>query len=414
MKDVIRLLKGYVTVRLTGRMPERFLKMCAHHRITLNNIRHCDGAYEMELSVKDYFRLKPLCRKSGSRIHILEKHGLPFFFYRNKKRKAFFLGILACLLLLGILSTRIWNIHIEGNYSLTVPTVLKYLKEYEIDHGMAKKKVNCSKIAAGLREEFPNIIWVSARIKGTRLLITIQENMDYYGSTPDEVPEEEGSWDLVAGKDGKVVEIVTRTGIPQVQAGDICQKGDILVSGRLDIMNDSQEVIRREYVGADADVYLESQYSYKDEFPMTYKKRMYTKKKTSRIFLQILDYRFTLGTRRGDSKACDSVTSQHTLRLTENFVLPIGVGKTVDFPYEIITERYSREEAEAIAGDNLKKFMEKLSEKGVKISGNNVKIAVNENTCISGGTVTLIENAGRRAPVEVLPEPEERTLVDEQ
>ena len=52
--------------------------------------------------------------KRGVKIHILEKHGLPFFFYRSKKRKAFFIGIFACgpVFLFG-LSGRVWNIDVS-------------------------------------------------------------------------------------------------------------------------------------------------------------------------------------------------------------------------------------------------------------------------------------------------------------
>lgn len=49
--------------------------------------------------------------------------------------------------------------------------------------------------------------------------------------------------------------MVTRQGTPLVRAGDEIKKGQELVSGIVDITDDSQEVIRYAYVQADADIY---------------------------------------------------------------------------------------------------------------------------------------------------------------
>ena len=49
--------------------------------------------------------------------------------------------------------------------------------------------------------------------------------------------------------------IVTRSGVPLVKVGDQFKKGDILVSGTLEIKNDAQETIGYEYTSADADLY---------------------------------------------------------------------------------------------------------------------------------------------------------------
>ena len=62
--------------------------------------------------------------------------------------------------------------------------------------------------------------------------------------------------------------MVVRSGVPVKKPGDICKKGDLLVSGELHIMNDSQEIVRKEYVHADADIYISRKISYYQEFPM--------------------------------------------------------------------------------------------------------------------------------------------------
>lgn len=414
MDQFMRYLHGYVRILVMSRMPERFLRMCAHHQIQLHHIYHRDNGYEMEVSVKDFFRLKQICRKSGSRIRIIQKYGLPFFFYRNKKRKAFFVGILCCMALLAFFSTKIWNINVEGNFSYSTQTILRYLEDEKVVHGIGKKALNCSQIAASLREEFPDIIWVSAKIKGTRLLITIQENMDTYDTEKSQEDGQTQPCDLASETDGLIVDMVTRKGIPQMQPGDTCKKGDILVSGRLEIMNDSQEIVRYEYVEADADIYIQRTYPYYKEFPMVYEKRVYTGEETVRPFFQLMNKRITFTGWRDKYEHFDRVCSQYPLQITENYILPVSVGQIRDCAYVIQKQKYTEAEAQDLAETALTKFLMELSEKGVKISRNDVRIVINEKSCISSGNLTVIEKTGRQVPVEQIQLTEERAQVNEQ
>lgn len=70
--------KGSVRIRVTGREPERFFNLCGHHNITLWDVTEHKGCFEMSLLPEDFFRLLPIRRKSGVRIRIQKKQGLPF------------------------------------------------------------------------------------------------------------------------------------------------------------------------------------------------------------------------------------------------------------------------------------------------------------------------------------------------
>ena len=246
--------KGSVRIRVTGREPERFFNLCGHHNITLWDVTEHKGCFEMSLLPEDFFRLLPIRRKSGVRIRIQKKQGLPFFYRRSLKRKAFFIGIFLCLAGLYTLSQFIWNIHVEGNYANSTQTILNSLDAAGIHHGSWKKRVDCSQTASYLREQFPNLTWVSAKIEGTQLVLAVKENVDGY------VIEEKADdpQNLVAKKEGTVVRIITRNGIPQVLPGDTCQAGDILVKGEIPLVNDSGETYDYSYVHADADIDLET------------------------------------------------------------------------------------------------------------------------------------------------------------
>ena len=93
MKKYAGFRNGYVRVRIYGEQTERFLNLCRAHEIRISDLRkESDLSLTGCLQIRDFFRLAPIHRKTKVKIHILEKHGLPFFFYRSKKRKAFLLG----------------------------------------------------------------------------------------------------------------------------------------------------------------------------------------------------------------------------------------------------------------------------------------------------------------------------------
>lgn len=268
MDSMGKYIRGYVRIRLESPAPERFFSLCVHNRIPLRNLTQEGSCYEMELSARDFLRVGRFRRKTNARIHILRKNGLPFFLHRAQKRKAFFLGILLGLVLLAICSFRIWDIQIAGNRYYTTPVLLETLSEWEISCGMAKRNVDCQKLMQKIRQTFPGIVWVSARLEGTCLIIDIKENDEIPQETP--VKEDTRScWDLTAPWDGTVVSIITRAGMPMVKPGDLCKKGDILVSGAVAILDNDSQIQRYEYVRSDADIVIETRFPYYDEFSRT-------------------------------------------------------------------------------------------------------------------------------------------------
>ena len=398
--------KGYVRLRFWGESPERFLNLCAYHRIPVWNLISIDKAYEMNTTVEGFRRLKGICRKSRVQIKIIGKYGLPFFFYRNKKRKAFFLGFFLGLGLLFLLSRHIWNIHVEGNVYNSTQTILNYLEELNVRHGVLKKDLDCSYIAAQMREKFPDITWVSAKISGSRLILEIKENgaLEKSKEAENTVPV-----DLTAQTSGTIVSMVTRQGTPLKRQGDTCAAGEVLVSGRLDIKNDSGEIIRYEYTQADGDIYIQHNLEYYQEFSMDYEKPVYTGEEKKGLLLQLGDYYLRL---EGKSpwEDYDRVTSLHQIKVTENFKLPVYYGSVTDYAYEKRTFTYSESEARQKAEENLNRLLESLEEKGVQISGNHVKIEIQGKTCTARGTLTVIEKNEQKTLTEILEQPTERNM----
>lgn len=400
MNQLIRFCRGYVRLRLSGRMPERFLNLCAANQIELWDLLYVDDSYQITMSISDFRRLGPLCHKAGCRYHILEKHGMPFFFYNNRKRKGFFVGFLFFCGLLYMMSCYIWNIHIDGNYANSTNTILTFLEQKGVYHGIRKKGVSCQDISAEVRAAFPNVTWVSTRIMGTQLLVDIKENVDGYKERPKD-EKDEAPCDLVASSEGEVVKIITRSGIPKVTEGSACKKGDLLVTGEIPILNDAGETIQYEYVHADSDIFLKTKYYYYKEFKRKYTHRTYSDKLSKYPFLEIGNIRLDTTKLIKDEGTSVNYENRHQLFLTENFALPVYYGNTTRREYTKSEKLYPNETCKKIANKQLQQYLDGLKKMGVQILGNDVKIDITDTACIAKGEVTVVLQAKKEIPCTI-------------
>lgn len=389
---LIQYIRGYVRIRITGYSPERFLNLCSHHQIRLWGLKPCGHAYEMYLSIKNFRKLKPILRKSNMRIKVLERRGLPFFLNRNRKRQAFFIGVILCLLLVYLMSLRIWNIHISGNYSHTDEGVLQFLASKDIYHGMLKRKIDCEQIVKAIRSEYDDVIWVSASIQGTRLLVQMKENMDMIEEEPKE--EIEAPADIISDADGIITEMVTRKGVPQMEAGSEIKKGDLLVSGSVPVLDDNKEVADYQYHIADADIYIQTEIPYENQMEIAYQKKIYTGQKRKALLLEAGPYAIQAGILFHWFPESETYVKKKTLRIGEHFDLPIKIGVKEIRAYTFSDTEYADSEIRKKMTEEFNRFCKELRKKGVQILENNVKIYKDHGNAVAKGTLTVIKTVG--------------------
>lgn len=404
LTNLLKFLKGYVVIRLAGYSPERFLNLCSRHQIILWGLHSVGTEYEMCISISGFRKLRPLVHKTKTKVVILERHGLPFILHRYRSRKLFAVGAVTGAVLLYVLSLFIWNIHVEGNYSLSDQVILKYLEEEAITHGIRKSQIHGEEIEAKLREHFPEITWTSVEVKGTRLIVHVQENEDAVHET---IPKEEPA-DLVAAKSGIVVSMIVRSGTPAVSEGMEVQAGDLLVSGRVEVLNDAGEAANVYYVHADANIVIRRQEPYEASFPMHYEKKVYTGRKRRSLYLILGNKRFDFAFPHTPYESFDRITGEIPLRITENYYLPVVFGTHTDQEYVMEDAIYSQKEASDRAKEELSLFFEKIRIKGLQIIENNVKIETNGDVCTASGYYVLEEEAVmERTPEIIIPDQEE-------
>lgn len=394
---IIRYLSGYLLIRIEGYSPERFLNLCRHHRIYLWNLRPLGHAYEMNISVRGFRRLKPILRKTRTRIYIKERRGFPFFLHKYRKRKIFFSGILFCMVSIYILSLFVWNIHIDGNQARTDEVLLEFLEDKGIVHGMPKSKVDCEEIVRDIRKEYDDIIWVSAYVKGTRLMIQVKENTDRsVAGKKEEEEAKEPPVDIAADKDGVILSMITRKGVPVVHEGDEIQKGDILVSGTVEVKNDAGETIDYQYQEADAEIIVRTECHYEDIMQVSYEEKRWTGKKKYRFWLETANTIYTIGSRKNSYQNFCKETKEKRFCMGEHFWLPFSFGVETVREYEPEAKKYTQKECQELLTVKFRKFCQDLEKKGVQILENNVKIYSEGTQAAARGTLILAEPAGEK------------------
>ncbi len=352
----------------------------------------------MNLTIDGMKKLKPILRKTGTSLRIMEKRGLPFFLFRNRKRKIFFAGAAGCVLLVYILSLFVWNIEISGNHVRTDETILAFLREQDIHCGMPASSVDCAGIARMIRRQYDDVIWVSASLTGSRIQIEIKENSDSR-EVEEKDAETEGT-DLIAEKDGVVREIITRSGVPMVHAGDEVKAGDILVSGRVEIKNDSQEVVGYQYQDADADIRMETEEPYENELDLSYTVKKYERKKKYQIFFRISNKEYTLGQKVSEGENREVFSSEVLPQFSKSFPLPFSFGIREEKRYREIRKTYAQKEYQRILSEKFERYCEDLRKKGVQILENDVKIYKDAHRAKAKGTLILLESCGKERKTE--------------
>lgn len=141
MVELLKYLKGYVCIRVTGFSPERFMNLCSNRNILLWNIRKEQDAYYMCISIEGFYQLRPIVRKTGTKAAIVKRCGLPFFMPVLWKRKVFILGFLLAVAFWIWTSSYIWAIEIQGNFTVTSDVMTDFLKENHVFTGMKKRSL---------------------------------------------------------------------------------------------------------------------------------------------------------------------------------------------------------------------------------------------------------------------------------
>lgn len=399
LKRFLRWLRGYLFITLKGNYPEHFCNLCSSRNILIWQVRCQKNECSCFVRLKDYKTIKPIARKTHTIPYIKRRFGFPFLLRRIRKRKVYFIGILLFCILLFVMSRFIWDIGIEGGHKYTEEQLIAYLNTIGVYSGCKINEIDCPFIENNIRRDYKDIGWVSAQIKGTRLIVSIVETVNPL------LDLEKKKTNLTCGhitatKDGIIHSIITTSGIPQVDIGSVVKKGDIIISGIVPVIGDDQTVIKNKLVLADGNIELKTYRTYNASFSMEYNYREFTGEKNTGFQLNLWNKKiFSLGPRISYDYY-DIIKDVNTLKLVRNFYLPVQYTKTKVYEYTIKKAVYTEGEARTKAKEALMAYLEELRENGIQVIENQVEITIKNNHCYAQGRIIVNEPAWDYTKIE--------------
>ncbi len=406
----IKYIRGYLRIKVTGISPERFINLCGNKGILLWDVtKDKEDVYYMCIHVSNFWQLRPIVRKTGTKVAVIERCGLPFFMPKLLQRKAFILGLLAAVLFWMYSSTFVWQIQVEGNERITEDLMFRLLTSEGVKVGCKKNAVDIETLEKVIRNEFSIVTWASAKFDGTRLLISIKEN-----DAPIivEMAGEAKGMDLIAEYDGRIISMIVRKGVPQVSIGDEVIAGEVLVDGKVPVFNEDGTVREYQYVDASADIILEHAVECNYSMPYDYIKQIYTGRVYESKYLRI--GKITLGGREKPPYLLyDNVQKEGRYHIFEKLSIPIYLGTNSYREYQNLECEYSLEEAERLLNEKIANFATSLGEKGVHIIENNVTIGTTIDSWTVKGDFLVQEPVKKTVSTHINEEENGTELLDE-
>lgn len=379
---LLRLLVGYVSFTARGGFPERFINLCRQNRIDLWNLKSKDSVLFACTDSYGYKKIRSCARKSGMKLKISKKHGLPFFLHRHSRRIGILVGAVFCIAVFMLLSTRIWRIDVVGNERVPTERILEVFGDMGVKIGTPIESVTEWSVEQGAASAIPEILWVNINLMGTSAQIEVMETVENKEHKESDTPA-----NIVASRDGQIVYLRPFRGSQEKKIGTGVAKGDLLISGTVELADLSTDICR-------ADGYVVARTLHKVDASVSTKITVSSEEEQRKSYAaEILTFRVPLG------KQIDGFEEKSSL-FVNGAILPFAFCKTTVSGYVEKEEVLEKEEALLMAR---LEYSEKCAEefRYMKIEDAKINEKITENGCEITGEFTVLENIGKIQPIEV-------------
>lgn len=364
-----------VTIRVSGRKIERFIKRLLDNKIYIENLRKI-GKDEIlvDINLNEYKKVKKI--KSIYKIRIIKHKGLKSLSHFITVNKMTIFVILCSFILLFNLSNTIFEVQVIHDNQALKSLILEELTEYGVK--VHKKKIDDKKIQK-IKEEILNkhknkIEWIEIEERGTSYIIRVEER---------KVVEKEEKLvprSIIASKSAVIKKIVAQNGVVEKEIGQYVKKGDVIINGNIKLGDNVKSS-----VPAKGTVFGEVWYTVKLKYPYIIKEKRYTGNVNNALMINIFGAKKILyGTKYTNYE------TSYKIRLSTTF-LPIFLAYGKNMEYLMIDTILTEEEAYEMAIVRGKKEIESNLKEGeyiidfkvlnVSFNENNIELEIFYNIC---------------------------------
>ncbi len=340
-------LRGIVTIRVRGGSIEQLVNELSRQGIDVWDVKPLPGGQmDMKVSLSDFFRLRPPLKRTGCRMSIRGRSGLPFVLARVWKRKGFIAGFALFVAAIFCLSSLVWDVEVKGNEEIAAHDVLQAAKQEGIyPFQWIFRLPDQDKLSAELTRKLPGTSWVGVTRTGTRITIQVVE------ATKPKDQKLVSPSHLVSKHDAVITHIYAEKGQPEVGKNDRVKKGQVLVSG----FQGGKPIV------PEANIRGIVWHEYNIQVPQVYRQKVYTGERKQRGYLYFGNTAIQL-TGYGKVTYAQSETMTDEDPLTwRGWKLPIGwmtekVMETTELELKRTEEQAKQEGIERAKRDILAKY----------------------------------------------------------
>ena len=223
-------LSGMLEVELTSGAPEVRLWEFSEQEIAVYQVnRIADLCIRFCIHRRDLTKLTKICEKKGDSLIVRNRMGLYFLFSSAGKRPILVAGISVLLLLTWILPSRVLFLRVEGNDLVPEKYILEAASDCGIGFGTRRRSIRSEQVKNELLQRIPQLKWAGVNSYGCVAVISVRET-----SQQDQTEFRSAVSNMVALRDGVVLDCTATKGNLLCKPGDAVRQGQILISGYTD------------------------------------------------------------------------------------------------------------------------------------------------------------------------------------
>ncbi len=375
---------GYVVFTFSGGFTDGFINRCYHEKINIKDISAENGVLTARCSIGAYKRLHKIAFRSGGKVKLVKKRGLPFLLHPLKGRWGVFCGMLFFVLFVSFMGGFIWNITVIGNQTLETSKIVDYLAQNGFKTGVRWSETDKENLEFAVMADFDRVAWISINRIGCLAQVEIRE------TTPK--PEIENNnliTNVTAKKDGVIVKVTALGGWPAVQAGDAVTTGDLLISGVYEPEEYSQPQ-KNHFARAHGSVIAKTNSRITVNIPREQSEKICTSEKQYKtLYFFGLEIPLSIKKEEGNT-VCEY---QKKYLVFHDFRLPIGIYTEIRRSYTDTKRSISDDELRAAAK---KELLEREKEElaGCEIIGKTEKEEITDGGIVYTAEYSLLEDIG--------------------